>query len=426
MTGLVGWWPLNEDSGSTAYDLSGNENHGSLNGGIVQGVAGKGGLTSYSFDGSDDYISGLTSLESLFSSPPVTVSMWVNADAIPGGYAFDVYNGRWTIGNSTKSSNWFLNVYDGNSNNIADSGISIKNNWILLTGVQYSNGNIEFYVNGESKATAESGKVATNTPKGPEIGNQTEGSRFFPGNIADLRVYDRVLSSEEIQELYEWGNGDYARPLNDQNSSSAVARWAFDGDATDSWSDNDGAVNGATYVSDGGIRGGTYSFDGDDVISLPDMGNFSSVTISTWAQWDSFGDGDDDAVIHIDQNNSIQIRDVSGQLQARIYDGSNGNVVTGKEPKDNEWYHYVLTWNGSELRFYINSIFQGNTNVSNNYAGTNGNGIGAGYQNSQRFFSGKIDDVRIYDKALSPSEVFELYRWGTRGRDMRKLTVNSR
>ena len=53
MTGLVGWWPLNEYSGSTAYDLSGNDNHGSLNSGVTQGVAGKGGLTSYSFDGSD-------------------------------------------------------------------------------------------------------------------------------------------------------------------------------------------------------------------------------------------------------------------------------------------------------------------------------------------------------------------------------------
>lgn len=52
MTGLIGWWPLHEKTGRS-NDLSGNENHGSNNS-PIHGIAGKGGLTAYSFNGSDD------------------------------------------------------------------------------------------------------------------------------------------------------------------------------------------------------------------------------------------------------------------------------------------------------------------------------------------------------------------------------------
>jgi hypothetical protein len=55
VTGLIGWWPLHESSGK-AKDLSGNGNDGALNNGVRQGVAGKGGLTAYSFDGKDEYV----------------------------------------------------------------------------------------------------------------------------------------------------------------------------------------------------------------------------------------------------------------------------------------------------------------------------------------------------------------------------------
>ena len=80
MTGLVGWWPLNEDSGNTAYDLSGNGNHGSLNGGITQGVVGKGGLTSYSFDGNDDYVDVGDSAFNL--SEAISLSVWIKPDSL--------------------------------------------------------------------------------------------------------------------------------------------------------------------------------------------------------------------------------------------------------------------------------------------------------------------------------------------------------
>jgi hypothetical protein len=41
-------------------------------------------------------------------------------------------------------------------------------------------------------------------------------------------------------------------------------------------------------------------------------------------------------------------------------------------------------------------------------------------------FEGKLDDPRLYSRPLKSHEVFQLYQWGTRGRDMRKLTVNAR
>ncbi|MFT4892883.1 MAG: hypothetical protein ACI8Z7_000672 [Candidatus Nanohaloarchaea archaeon] len=70
--GLIGWWPLHENSGR-ANDLSGNGNHGSLNGSLTQGSAGKGGLVAYKFDGSDDYVS----ISPTLKDPEFSVSLWV-------------------------------------------------------------------------------------------------------------------------------------------------------------------------------------------------------------------------------------------------------------------------------------------------------------------------------------------------------------
>lgn len=72
MTGLIGWWPLHEDSGR-ASDLSGNGNHGTLSGGVTQGVAGRGGLTAYSFDGVD----GEVALPAQTLGNSFTVALWV-------------------------------------------------------------------------------------------------------------------------------------------------------------------------------------------------------------------------------------------------------------------------------------------------------------------------------------------------------------
>lgn len=190
------------DSGS-ALDVW-NNNDGAING-ATTGVTGANQTYTtnegYSFDGTDDYVD-VASVESQFQNPGVTVSLWVNGS----GLAFDVYNGRWYIGIDRSISTWNLSVFDGSTNNTADSGISTTSSWIHLTGVQYSDGDLEIYVDGAAEGTATSGTAASNTPTGPHIGQQTEGSNNFSGEIDDVRVYSKALTATEVSNLYNTGS----------------------------------------------------------------------------------------------------------------------------------------------------------------------------------------------------------------------------
>jgi len=448
MTGLVGWWPLNEDSGNTAYDLSGNGNHGTLNGGVTQGVAGKGGLTSFSFDGNDDYIStDMTSLPESFS-----LSLWVKVDseADDATHFLSVFNStsqdvsiRW----QKVSDEWSFAV-DRGKNLKSDAGA--LDEWHHLVFVADASSGQQIWEDGSLVASTSTSWTGNHEPGGNvQIGRKAGYSDdWMHGNVCNVHLFDRALTPEEIQELYEWRSGDYAKPLNDSNSSSAVSRWAFDGDATDSWGENDGTVSGAASVS--GVRGQAYDFnDGEDEIVVPNnselhgegTGDFS---VSTWVSPHSISDNqsNDRNIITIKRRAGTDPRKgwvLSFPSQSEIaflIEDSNNNLSyptydNGSKLDLDSWYHMVGVRSQDQASVFVNGIKKASSSASSIGDISNSEELYIGQTNDTDSnypgaLNGSVDDLRIYSKALSPSEVFELYRWGTRGRDMRKLTVNSR
>jgi hypothetical protein len=254
-------------------------------------------------------------------------------------------------------------------------------------------------------------------------GKEGSGNPTY-GKICDFRIYNRALSLEEIQTLYEWGNGDYASPPNDRtDSSSAVSRWRFDGDVTDSWGSNDGTVQGDIGFT-GGIRDQAAKFSGDDYVDtgITDLG--SSFSLSAWTNLENnspsknriFGkwndiDGYD---IILDANND--------SYRIVIDTDSGADVLKGGSTTSRGWKHVLCSWDGTTARLYVNGVLKGSL-TPNSYNSSNDRLAISAFKSDRRF-KGRIDDARFYSRALEPNEVFQLYQWGTRGRDMRKLTVN--
>ena len=203
---LVGHWPLNEDSGSTAYDYSGNENHGTVdNGGnsTVVGVSnGPLGSTAYSFDGTDDYIS-ISPVENLFSDgDPVTLTGWVNKDNTDSNqHIVGIATSRYSIGYEIQDASGFEgSVWNGSDSITVSSGDTTTGSWKFLA-LTYDSSKMEFYVDGVSQGTASVSSSLNNNES--DIGDNGFGNRNFGGDIADVRVYSRALSPQEIQYLYE-------------------------------------------------------------------------------------------------------------------------------------------------------------------------------------------------------------------------------
>jgi prepilin-type N-terminal cleavage/methylation domain-containing protein len=160
--GLVGYWPFDEGSGTTAKDYSGNGNNGTLCNGTTCGVQGPtwaigkvGGALS--FDGVNDYV-GLGNPSSLNFSGQITLEAWIKPQATDGlrnivahGYGlspnrevfFRIYSGLYQVG--SWDGNGYLTSYAIPAEDI--------NNWVHLVGL-YDGSNWKLYRNGIAVSSA--------------------------------------------------------------------------------------------------------------------------------------------------------------------------------------------------------------------------------------------------------------------------------
>lgn len=206
---LKGHWVLSEDSGSTAYDYSGNENHGSITGAGPAGtgtVTGPFGNSTYSFDGSDDYIDVGTI--DFTGKKYFTFAAWVywNGDTSSSDVIHSE-NYEVILSKSTDSP-VEITFWDSNSNKYSAVAPSTPptNTWTHYVGA-YDSTKVMLYENGQIvKSTSASGTVRDRSSSTTTIGaKSSKDARFWPGALNDIRLYNRALTPQEVQYLYQAG-----------------------------------------------------------------------------------------------------------------------------------------------------------------------------------------------------------------------------
>ena len=209
MNGLVGYWTFNE-KGNIAYDYSGNNNDGTINGAVLTNGKSGGAL---SFDGYNDYVE-VPDSPSLNPSDDFSAEVWFNANTIT------VWQGvisKLTNVNPGTGRGW--NIQIGTDRNIASlmadsSGhwVYLKTNWVPSTNTWYHvvlvhhlNNTNELYVNGNLEATNTHEISFTNNPF--QIGKfyTNTNSLYFNGTIDEVKIYNRALTPAEIQQNFEAG-----------------------------------------------------------------------------------------------------------------------------------------------------------------------------------------------------------------------------
>lgn len=205
---------------------------------------------------------------------------------------------------------------------------------------------------------------------------------------------------------------------------SLVAYYPFDANANDmSIHNNHGIVKGATLTEDRfGNADHAYYFDGyDDHIVISDTDILSPVnqklSIAVWVKvyppYNRFilykGSNTYNREyamgIHADSLSSFQINNQGG------YNLNQFGVHSESKVEEGKWFHITGTWDGTNCKIYINGIYEnmttpvvtiGNFN-SDLYIGTYGGEI------NQYAINAVIDDIRIYNRVLSDSEINYLY-----------------
>lgn len=201
-------------------------------------------------------------------------------------------------------------------------------------------------------------------------------------------------------------------------TDSLVGYWGFDGDANDySGNGNNGTVNGATLTEDrfGNINS-AYEFDGvDDYIEVNPGINMTDYSFSFWFK--TLNESGSIFSKHIESSYSSSYANYihSGNIRNYVTIGSSAySVGSQNQVNDNNWHHYVGTYDENKLEIYLDGVLVAEENVVGTVKNTSlstiigawRNTSGNGYAN---FFEGSIDDIAIYDRAITSDEINNIY-----------------
>lgn len=205
---LVGYWPFHEDSGTTAYDFSGNSNNGTISGATV-GAAGLIDTTAYNFDGVDDAVN----FGSLSIADNVSVSVWFKLDALPSTEGNDHYlysespasgDFRFALQIDDASDRVRL-IYGGSDYSVIDTGSAVTTGtWYHVVGTHNPTDGAALY---QDATLMNTGAANTWTSSTGDvmfgIMRSGGGTHFFNGSAIDARSYSSTLSSSDVQYLYD-------------------------------------------------------------------------------------------------------------------------------------------------------------------------------------------------------------------------------
>lgn len=419
--GLVAYYPFN----GNANDASGNGNNGVNNGATLTTDRNGNANSAYYFSSSGcatridvDNLNYGSQLNS------ISISFWINR------FGNGCLNPRiFEFGTDGFQIEWL-----NDSNTISSfPSINFQNNiWYNLV-IVISDNTMTTYCNGILINTINNfGNISTLFGTDVAFGRMNHpGYDAFNGNLDDIGIWNRALTQQEITTLYnsvETPNySDNCNNVSGSLTQGLVGYWPFCGNANDdSGHGNNGTVNGATLTTDRfGNANSAYSFDSNEDIIINQNFNFNSqdFSISVWCKLQTpfiyttfnlveLGVLDNTTyggfALRLDQNNNSYGNDMYqfyGLTSSDIHSPSyNFNSV-------NQWNNITITKNNEVYKLYLNGQLVATTNISGIIDYSNAVLQFGNKQNINNNIVGEriLDDIGIWNRALTPAEVSQLY-----------------
>jgi hypothetical protein len=409
--GLVGWWPFN----GNANDESGNGNNGTNNGATLtidrNGVANN----AYEFNSSSNNSISIGSVNLLND---FTINAWYKLNSI-GGWQ--------NIISKYGANGGYALLFDPNgvlyahTNQGTASGDACTSNYIENTNIWHmatlrlSQGVLKFFIDGIDQGSCTSMNNSSPNSSITYFGRQSAGStEDLNGKLDDIGIWNRALTQQEITNLYTSTVPVSCLPAY-VPTSGLVGYWPFCGNANDeSGNGNNGTVNGATLTSDrNGNINSAYSFN-NNTISIPDNSSIgitqsSGQSISVWAYltgsqttqhllgrrgWNCF---------------DYQIAFSYGDSQGLSYWISEGGLTSSYQIPLNQWVFIVGTYNAGIWKLYINQQLLATDNTTYSFITYPSCPLTFGNSGGFQGFIGKLDDIGIWNRALTDCEIQNLY-----------------
>ncbi len=424
--GLVAYYPFN----GNANDASGNGING-IASAVTQTANRFGGTEgAYLFNSSSSVVTvpGLAST----NLSAMTLSAWVKPTGFPSPSGsiinkYAAFTGSQTDYGLMLFSDLrvhFTNVRHGSDHDITTTNSLSLDRWYHVAVTLDSAGTGTIWVNGVLQARGDVFPLVPPASEPVRIGQMVTASGSvadnFIGSIDDVRIYNRALSDSEVQQLYAYESQPSL-------TTGLVAYYPFDGNADDaSGNGKNGVASGvAASTNRFGYTGSAYQFNGSSsVVTIAPLSStsLSAMTLSAWIRptavppvqgsimnkWAAFTDSLNDWGLLVYSEMRVHFAN---------YDhvsGAGKEVVSTNSLSLGQWYHIVATVDSAGAgTIWVNGVLQGRASMYRPVPpSAEAVRIGQMVTASGAIvdtFSGSIDDVRIYNRALSAAEVQELY-----------------
>lgn len=437
--GLQVYYPFDENTGTKTKDYSGNGNDGTLtntptwsNGKLNKALTFVAASTqSVSFTYNTSIINTANAL---------TYSAWIKTNQSTGSEETIMQIG----GNFNKWS-LYIDGADAGKPSLSCTGnfvgrtiakTNVKDNrWHHVVGT-LSGTTTKIYVDGNLETSGTQTLLSQTGSQASAVGINAGGGDAFNGSMDDVRIYARALTAAEVTTLFRMGETHLVSVSN----AGLAGYWTLDENAGTKAQDYSGKgnagtlTNGPTWTK--GRNGNAISFDGsNDFITMGDPADGSL----------DFGTGDFSVAYWINVNGTLNVSNEYGVIgKNSTFQGVPGwqselstygcatatfgiislitnqatfgttTVSTAVCMDKNRWYHYVYTRVGTTENAYINGALVGTkTTAENANTVSNANSLIVGDNSWSPNMPAIVDDIRLYNRALSATEIATLYKRGT-------------
>ncbi|MDP4009584.1 MAG: DUF2341 domain-containing protein [Candidatus Shapirobacteria bacterium] len=428
--GLIGYWKMDENVGTTTVDSSGNNNTATLGTGNSAPTwsPGKYGV-GLSFNGTTNYIK--VSYDASLKKPvsAITMGAWVKLNST-GGWQSVVQYPQQDGSHVSTYFDWAIYVGSGGGLHTRIDGESSGTygtiSWGEWTHVAIawdgSSTLVKYYINGALVGTYDGTKTSivydNNNPV--YFGQNAGGGEKLSGSLDEVRIYNRALSPSEVSQLYNWAPG----PIGYWDFNENVGTTAYD-KSGNNYSGSLGADN-YSPTWDIGKYGSGLKFNGNQFVNLTRFANkgisvnLSNFTVSTFIK-PTLINGNSKAIYVEGAGGSTGsswagIFLVNNEIRVHFKTYNTGDLIlydtVGANVTANNIYYITVTRTGNNFTTYVNGIIRG----TGTHSGASWNSYPPGvspsigdhhYYSNSKFFSGIIDDVKIYNYPRNQRQIIE-------------------
>ena len=444
--GLVSWWP---GDGHPSDIIGGN--HGLILGSATYAP----GMVeqAFSLDGVADFVLVSDGID-LNITGDVTVDLWARRTVIGGVYRDMVFKGAGAIAGSDAPTVYALGFTTDNqlrglferadASNVVVTGPTVTDSLFHhYAYVRFGNTHKLFMDGDEVKSETFTGSPGDTSGLPLVIGAARHDPggffQYFGGIIDEVEIFNRALTAEEIRAIYEAGSAGKIKPAPPPPPepvplpAGMVGWWPGDEHPNDIMDGNDGTLGGGTSYENAIVDQG-FSLDGvDDRVVVADSINLNitgDVTVDLWARRTVIGGGYRDmvfkgagAIAGSDEPTVYGMGFTSDNRLRGFFERANASNVDiiGPTVTDPLFHHYAYVRIGNTHKLFMDGDEVKSETFTGGPGDTSGLPLVIGAVRHDpggfiQYFGGIIDEVEIFNRALTAEEIRAIYDAGSAGK----------